>query len=291
MDDVSLVLEGGGMRGVYTSGVLDQMMMNDLFFPYVIGVSAGACNALSYLSRQPDRSRYINVNFANDPRYLHVKHLINGKGMFNMEFLFKDIANELVPFDFQRFGQAKETFVVPTTDCETGQPVYFENNHNQTDRIIEAVKASSSLPLVGVPIEIDGMTLLDGGIIDPIPIDKAIADGYKRHVIVLTRPKGYRKKPFRLKYTSKFVYRKYPKLVEALINRHIVYNQQLDRIDQLEKERKVFVIRPKGHEQVKRTEKDPERLNDLHDAGFMAGKRESERLKAWLAETKVHQYN
>ena len=291
MEDVSLVLEGGGMRGVYTSGVLDQMMEDDLFFSYVIGVSAGACNALSYLSRQPDRSRFINVNFANDPRYLHVKNLINGKGMFNVEFLFKDIANELVPFDFTRFEQANETFVVPTTNCETGAPVYFKNNQTQSDQIIEAVKASSSLPLVGVPVEINEMTLLDGGIIDPIPINKAIADGYTRHVVVLTRPKGYRKSPFRLKYTSKLVYRKYPKLVDALLNRHLIYNQQLDRIEELEKEGKAFVIRPKGHEQVKRTEKNPERLNALHAAGYKEAERESARLRAWLAERKAYQYN
>lgn len=279
MEDVSLVLEGGGMRGVFTSGVLDAFMEENMYFPYIIGVSAGACNALSYLSRQSDRSRHINVTYASDPRYIDVKNIFKGKGMFNMDFLFREIADHLVPFDYEAFNQASERFVVPSTDCLTGQPVYFEKH--ETDKIIAAVQASSSLPLVGIPVELEDYTLLDGGIVDPIPLGKAMDDGYKKHVLILTRPKGYRKKPFRLKYTSKLLYRKYPNLVEALLNRHVVYNQTMDMIDRLEANGDIYVIRPQAHEQVKRAEKDPETLNALHQAGYDSGRNHVEKILAW----------
>lgn len=283
MKQTSLVLEGGGMRGVFSSGVLDYMMTEDLYFPYVIGVSAGACNALSYLSRQPDRSRYINVNFANDSRYINMGNVFKGKGMFNMDFLFNEIANELVPFDFKTFHDIEERFVIPTTDCETGDVRYFDNR--QEADVFTAVQASSSLPLVGVPVKLAGYTLLDGGIADPIPIQKAIEDGYKRHVVVLTRPKGYRKKPFRAKLTSKLVYREYPQLVEAMLKRHEIYNQTLDQLEALEEQGDVFIIRPKGHEQVKRAEKDPKKLNMLHEAGVAAAKHQTPLLKDWLTHS------
>lgn len=283
MKQTSLVLEGGGMRGVFSSGVLDYMMTEDLYFPYVIGVSAGACNALSYLSRQPDRSRYINVNFANDSRYINIGNVFKGKGMFNMDFLFNEIANELVPFDFKTFHNIKERFVIPTTDCETGDVRYFDNR--QEADVFTAVQASSSLPLVGIPVKLAGYTLLDGGIADPIPIQKAIKDGYKRHVVVLTRPKGYRKKPFRAKLTSKLVYREYPQLVEAMLKRHEIYNQTLDQLEALEEQGDAFIIRPKGHEQVKRAEKDPKKLNMLHEAGVSAAKHQTPLLKDWLAHS------
>ena len=281
MHQTSLILEGGGMRGVFTSGVLDYLMAEDMFFTYVIGVSAGACNALSYLSRQPDRSRYINVNFANDPRYINMRNVLRGKGMFNMDFIFNDIANELVPFDFETFHNINERFVIPTTDCETGKPCYFDNAEEAD--IFTAVQASSSLPLVGVPIELDGYTLLDGGIADPIPVQKAIDDGFKRHLVILTRPKGYRKKPFRAKFTSKLLYREYPKLVETMLNRHEIYNKTLDQLEALEDEGKVFIIRPKGHEQVKRAEKDVSKLNALHEVGVSRAKEQMPALKAWLS--------
>ncbi|SDC07026.1 Predicted phospholipase, patatin/cPLA2 family [Pelagirhabdus alkalitolerans] len=280
LENTGLVLEGGGMRGVYTSGVLDGFMDHDLYFPYVIGVSAGACNALSYLSRQKDRSRYINVNYANDPRYINYKNLLRGEGIFNMEFLFNDITNDLVPFDFETFEQRAERLVVPTTDCKTGEALYFEESESK--QIIEAVRASSSLPLVGKPVNLGSHTLLDGGIADPIPIQKSIEDGNERHVIILTRPKGYRKKPFRARMTARLIYPKYKELVKALERRHQIYNDTLDYIDELEENGHALVIRPKGEEQVGRAEKDAEKLNGLHRAGYQSAEDHVDRLKDWL---------
>lgn len=278
--DIGLVLEGGGMRGVYTSGVLDSFMEQNLFFPYVIGVSAGACNALSYLSRQKDRSRYINVNFANDPRYLNYKNLLKGEGIFNMDFLFNDIANDLVPFDYQTFESISERLVIPTTDCFTGQAVYFDNHCSE--QVMTAVQASSSLPLVGKSVELAGHTLLDGGIADPIPVKKSIEDGNKKQVIILTRPKGYRKKRFRARLTARVIYPKYKKLIQALDKRHHIYNQTIAFIERLEREGKAYVIRPSENEQVKRTETDPEKLNALHRAGYQAGQKHAQALTDWL---------
>ncbi|WP_067840941.1 patatin-like phospholipase family protein [Amphibacillus sediminis] len=279
--NTGLVLEGGGMRGVYTSGVLDYFMEHQLYFPYVIGVSAGACNALSYLSRQKDRSRHINVTYAKDPRYINYRNLLKGQGVFNMDFLFNDIANELAPFDYDTFDKISERFVIPTTDCITGQPHYFDNSNPEI--VMSAVRASSSLPLVGKPVELAGRILLDGGIVDPIPIRKSIADGNQKHVIILTRPKGYRKKPFRARMTARVIYPKYKKLVQALEERHHVYNETLDYVEQLEQNGDVFVIRPNEAEQVKRTEKDPDKLNQLHLAGYRAAEREFAALTQWLA--------
>lgn len=280
-ENVGLVLEGGGMRGVFTSGVLDAFMEHDLYLPYVVAVSAGALNSLSYLSRQKDRSRYINVHFANDPRYLNFKNLLKGQSIFNMDFLFNEVSYDLVPFDVQAFESIKERLVVSTTNCETGEAVYFDNS-GTTENVFMAVRASSSLPLVGKPVELDGYQLLDGGIVDPIPVKKSIEDGNQKHVIILTRPKGYRKKRFRARLSARLMYAKQRKLITALDQRHHVYNQTMDLIDQLEEEGKAFVIRPKESNLVKRTEKDSAKLNELHQAGYQTAHAMTDALKKWL---------
>lgn len=285
MENVGLVLEGGGMRGVYTSGVLDYFMEQDLYFPYVIGVSAGACNALSYLSRQKGRSRKVNVDYASDPRYINYRNVFKGKGIFNMDFLFDDIPNRLVPFDYDRFYSTDERLIIPATDCHTGKPIYYEKDGSE--RVITAVKASSSLPIVGKKVEFEGKELLDGGVADPIPIQRSVQDGNTKHVIILTQPKGYLKKPFRAKITANVLYSNYSELVKALKRRHEVYNQTLAYIEELEDCGKAFVIRPKENEVVKRTERDPEKLQQLYLAGYNAAKLKSEALTNWLVQTEL----
>lgn len=285
MENVGLVLEGGGMRGVYTSGVLDYFMEQDLYFPYVIGVSAGACNALSYLSRQKGRSRKVNVDYASDPRYINYRNVFRGKGIFNMDFLFDDIPNRLVPFDYDRFFRTDERLIIPTTDCQTGKPIYYEKDGSE--RVFTAVKASSSLPIVGKKVEFEGKELLDGGVADPIPIQRSEQDGNTKHVIILTQPKGYQKKPFRAKITANVLYSNYSELVKALNRRHEVYNQTLAYIEELEASGKAFVIRPKENEVVKRTERDPEKLQQLYLSGYNAAKLKSEALTNWLDQTEL----
>ncbi|SEO63890.1 Predicted phospholipase, patatin/cPLA2 family [Amphibacillus marinus] len=280
LTNYGLVLEGGGMRGLYTAGVLDYFTEKNLYFNYNIGVSAGALNAVNYLARQAGRSRDVNVTFAGDARYMNYRNLLKGKGMLNMDFLFNEVANELIPFDFEAFNAAQERLIIATTDCVTGEAVYFENDKSVD--VLLAARASSSLPLVGVPVELAGYTLLDGGIVDPIPIRKSVQDGNEKHLIVLTRPKGYRKKMFRAKMTSRLMYPKYKKLIQALEQRHHVYNETLNYIEHLEAAGAAYVIRPELTEQVKRTERNPSKIAFIHQAGYEAAKVNFGELTAWL---------
>jgi predicted patatin/cPLA2 family phospholipase len=166
VENIGLVLEGGGMRGLYTTGVLDFFMHKNLYFPYVIGVSMGACNAASYISRQKGRTKRVNINYIDDPRYLSIKNWIKKKGIFGSDFVFDEIPNKIELFDTETFNKAKERFIIVTTDCDSGKPVYFEKSECQ-DEILDVIKASSSLPFVSPIVKYKGINLLDGGISDP----------------------------------------------------------------------------------------------------------------------------
>ena len=179
MMQAGLVLEGGGMRGLYTAGVLEYFMEKDLYFPYNIGVSAGACMAASYLSRQKGRNKRVNLDFVEDKRYISFSNFIRKREIFGMDFIFDEIPNRLVPFDMDTFRESPEEFVIVTTDCETGEAVYYDKT-NHGDDLVKLLRASSSLPFVASSVEYKGRHLLDGGIVDPIPIKKAQADGYEK---------------------------------------------------------------------------------------------------------------
>lgn len=282
MVKAGLVLEGGGMRGCYTSGVLDFFMEKDLYFPYIIGVSAGACNASSYISRQKGRSIKINLDYAQDDRYLSYKNLITKGSLFGMNFIFDEIPNKLIPFDFETFNKAKEKFIIVATDCKTGQPVYFDKD--ECEDVLKAIKASSSLPFVAPIVEMGGKFLLDGGIADPLPIKKAIEDGNKKNVIVLTRNKGYRKRPFKLKKLLKIMYSEYPGIINAMLNRYKVYNNTLEFIEKLESEKKVFVIRPTKDMKVDRIERDVNKLKELYEMGYKDAKRCYDEMMDWICD-------
>lgn len=280
MENIGLVLEGGGMRGLFTAGVLDFFIDNNLFFPYIIGVSAGACNAVSYISRQKGRNKNININYVKDKRYISINNYFANKEFFGTKFLFDDIPNQLCPLDYDSFYSAKETFVVCTTNCITGSPMYFYKNHSHD--FFDTVKASMSLPFISNIVEFSGNYLLDGGISDAIPVKKSIEDGNDKNVIVLTRHKGYRKKPFKTKIIAEKFYSQYPKLVEALCNRHQMYNKTLDYIEQLESKGKIFVIRPSTPIKVKRIEKNTKKLSDLYEQGYNHIQNISSELNQWL---------
>ncbi|AEB76641.1 patatin-like phospholipase family protein [Clostridium botulinum] len=283
MCNVGLVLEGGGMRGIYTSGVLDFLMENDVYLPYVIGVSAGACNASSYISRQKYRSKNINLKYIKDPRYLGFKNLIFEKSIFGIKFLYDEIPNKLEPFDYESFNNASEKFVIGTTNCSTGKSVYFEKS--QCKDIIKVIRASSSLPLVAPIVNINGEPYLDGGISDSIPIKKSIEDGYLKNIVVLTRPKGYRKEQTKFKKIIKFKYRKYPKLIKKIFNRYKEYNETLDYIEILEKRDEIIVIRPSIDLKVDRLEKRVEKLQELYDLGYQDAKKRYDNIKKWIQRT------
>lgn len=280
MEQIGLVLEGGGMRGVYTAGLLDFFMEEGLYFPYVIGVSAGACNATSYISRQKGRNKIVNIDYIKDPRYISYRNLLKEKSLFGMDFIFDEIPNRLTPFDYDRFYSSEQRFVITTTDCHTGKPVYFEKH--SCSNILSVLRASSSLPFLAQPVEYEGFTLLDGGVSDPIPVKKSIEDGNLRNVIVLTRNKGYRKKPFKMKLLARKMYPDYECLVGSLFRRHEVYNETLDYIEKLESENKAFVFRPSSPIKVSRIEKDRKKLDSLYEMGYEDAKRSICKLKEWM---------
>lgn len=192
LENTGLVLEGGGMRGVYTAGILEYFMEQDLYFPYIVGVSAGACNAASYLSRQKDRNKTVNIEYVTHPRYLSYKNFWKKRQLFDMNFIFHEIPTQHVPFDFDTYFNSTERFLVGTTDCETGQPMYFEKD-GTAEEALTLLQASSSLPFIAPIVNFRGKKLLDGGISDPIPVRKAQQDGYEKSVVILTRNHGYSK--------------------------------------------------------------------------------------------------
>lgn len=279
-----LILEGGGMKGIYTAGVLEYFMEKDRYFPYVIGVSAGACNAASYLSRQPGRNRSVMIDYIGHPDYISVRNLIQKRELFGMDLIFNQIPNELLPFDFQAFHAAEERFVIGTTDCVTGKPVYFEKNDSPSD-ILPIIRASSSLPFMSRAVPYRGMLLMDGGIADPIPIRKALADGVEKPVIILTKSKGYRIKPYRFSRTTRYLYKDYIGLTQALEMRWKIYNDTMDEIEKYEQEGKVFIIRPSQLLNIKRAEKDPLKLDLMHMQGYSDARRVYEALDHWLQAT------
>lgn len=283
MKQTGLVLEGGGSRGVYTGGVLRLLMENDIYIPYVIGVSAGACNASSYISRQMDRNRQTTIDYADHPEYLSFRNWWKQRQLFGMDFIFDILPNELVPFDFDTFNQAKEEFVVGTTDCHTGNTLFYRKSE-RADDMLTILRASSSLPLVAPVVQYDGFDLMDGGITAPIPIKQSIKDGNKKNVVVLTQNRGYIKKPQSFIWYIKRKYGQYEGLIRAIERRHQVYNDTLQYLFEEEKKGNVFIIAPTEKLQVGRMERDKEKLTYLYEQGYQDSKTLLEPLKEFLSE-------
>lgn len=261
-----LVLEGGGMRGVFTCGVLDNFMDRGIRFPYTIGVSAGACNGLSYMSEQRGRAKYSNIDLLEKYQYIGFHHLITKGSIMDFELLFEAFPTRIIPYDYERYAQCSERFEMVTTECSTGKACYFEEKNNPK-RIIDIVRASSSLPYVCHIAQVDGRNMLDGGIADSLPILRARDLGYDNNVVVLTRNKGYRKqnKP---SFVPPIAYKKYPELRERLRNRNLEYNKQITLIEELEERGEIVVIRPEHPIEVGRMERDTKRLSALYDEGY-----------------------
>jgi predicted patatin/cPLA2 family phospholipase len=283
MTQVGLVLEGGGMRGVYTAGVLEYFLEKNLYFPYNIGVSAGACNAVSYLSRQKDRNRKVNIDYIHNPNYLSLRNYIKKRELFGMDFIFDEIPNKLVPFDYETFYKAEELFEVGTTDCITGETVYY-NKHQHGQDMLTILRASSSLPFAAPIVQFDQRPLLDGGISDPIPIKRAEEVGFDKNVVILTRNKGYQKKPSKQSWISSKLYNDYPGLLQSMDKRAASYNETLQYIFEQEKKGKVFVIQPSAPLKVGRVERNQHRLTQLFNEGYEDGKRLYTSLVEWKSK-------
>ena len=268
--NTGLILEGGGMRGVFTSGVLDAFMKHQLFFRYVVAVSAGACNGLSYASHQPRRARISNIDMLVKYNYLGIKHLVTQGCIFDPELLYDRFPNELIPYDYDTYFSSESTFEMVVTNCLTGRAEYLVENSGNRQRLLDIVRASSSLPYVSNIVDVDGVPYLDGGIVDSLPVMRAIETGHRNNVIVMTRNRGFRNRG-RDRKIPRFIYKNYPRLRVALSRRIKVYNEQLDMVERMEDSGELIVIRPMRPMDVDRIEKDPVKLEALYEEGFRLG--------------------
>lgn len=266
LSKMGLVLEGGGMRGVFTCGVLDYFMQHDICFPYAVAVSAGACNGLSYMSHQMGRAKYSNIDMMEQYHYIGLKYLWYQHSILDQHLLYELFPNKLVPFDYDACFSNPMRFEMVTTNCVTGRACYLEERENK-ERLIAIAKASSSLPYVCPITYVDGRPMLDGGIVDSIPVMRAIGQGFERNVVVLTRNRGYRKSESDIRI-PRFIYTRYPRLRVVLSRRCQAYNEQLEMVERMEDEGRIIVIRPEAPVRVNRIEKDIEKLRTLYDEGL-----------------------
>lgn len=266
-NNTGLVLEGGGLRGVFTCGVLDCFMDHSVRFPFTVGVSAGACNGLSYMSGQRGRAKSSNIDLMEKHHYVGFKYLLTQGCIMDYKLLFEDFPEKIIPYDYNAYFSNPDRFVMVTTNCLTGKAEYFEEK-SSPERVMSIVRASSSLPFVSKITYVDGVPMLDGGIADSIPVQYAMDQGYEKLVVILTRNKGYRKKNGKMRIPKTF-YRKYPELRKTLTVRNELYNQTMDLIEKLEEEGKITVIRPIKPVEVGRIEKDTAKLTALYQEGYL----------------------
>jgi len=281
MNNSCIVLEGGGLRGAFTSGVLEYFLDKELYFDRVIGVSAGACTGASYLSKQKERNRKINVEYPSDRRYMGLRHLISTGSYFNMKFVFEELPDKLAPFDEQAFFKNPAEFDIVITSLLTGKPVVLSKSDIANITIRKALVATSSIPLLSQPVDINGKLYFDGGVSDSIPVKYALSK-HEKAVVVLTRPRGYRKEETRGTFLFKLVFRKHPEFLETLLKRNEEYNKTLVFCEQMEREGKLFIIAPAPEFSVGRTEKNYEKRLALYNHGYQLISKEFENLMLFL---------
>ncbi len=266
MYKAGLVLEGGGSRGIFTAGVLDFFMENNVEFENVIGVSAGAIHATSYLSKQIGRSKLVSTQHVGNKKYCSFSNLIKTGNIFETEYAYNLIPNKFNPFDYDTYEKSEMKLYAGVTNVETGEAEYIELKNLK--KSMDALRASASLPMVSQIVEFEGKKLLDGGMADSIPIKKSIEMGYDKNIIVLTQPLDYQKSADKNGLIMKLLYKKYPGIVKAMKNRHIMYNETTNFIKELEKDGKVFVVRPEEKLAAGRIEKDKEKLEAVYKVGY-----------------------
>ena len=278
-----LILEGGAMRGMFTSGVLDVLMENGIEFDGAIGVSAGATFGCNIKSRQPGRAIRYNKRFSHDWRYCSLRSLLTTGDLYGADFCYNELPKNLDLFDFDTYRSNPMEFWVVASDCETGKPVYKRlDTCNDSD--LTWMRASASMPAVSRIVEIDGRKLLDGGITDSIPLAYFESIGYDRNVVVLTQPESYRKGPNRLMWLMRLILRRYPMIVKALRDRHLEYNQTTANVRQRAAQGDVLVICPDKPLGISRTEKNPDELQRVYDEGRRIATSQLDRIRQFLAD-------
>lgn len=276
-----LLLEGGGMRGLYTAGILDVFMENNIKIDGIIGVSAGALFGMNYKSKQKGRVLRYNKKYAKNRDYMGFYSLLTTGNIMNEEFCFNRIVNELDPVDFETYRNSPIEFYAVVTNVETGKPEYVKLDDLENKESLEYLRASGSMPFVSKLVIINNKKYLDGGISDSIPIEKIMSMGYDKIIVVLTRPRGYKKKKSNTMLT-KIYYKQYPKFVETIENRYKKYNEEVEKVEELEKQGKVFLIRPSKLIKIKRVEKDCNKIQEMYDLGQKDAIDNLEKLKQYL---------
>lgn len=282
--DVALIFEGGGMRASYTSGFLNVLLENEIYFDYVAGISAGASNTVNYLSRDIERSRYSFVDFVLDPKFGGWKSFLRGEGFFRAQYIYEETPypDAALPYDFETFRNNPAKLRIGAFEREEGKMVYFSRDDiKELKDLMKIVRASSSMPIVMPPAKINNKYYVDGGISGGIPLDIAKKDGYEKFFVVLTRPKDYRKKPMDYRRFVKGYYRKYPKVYEAMLDRHIVYNNILEELEELEKQGKAFLVYPDTMP-VSNSERNHKKLVESYNLGYNQGKKDLPKWKEFL---------
>ena len=277
-----LVLEGGAMRGLWTAGVTDVMMEHDVWPDGLIGVSAGAAFGCNYKSRQAGRAIRYNTRFAKDSRYSGLRSLLTTGDYFNAQFGYHIVPYQYDLFDVEAFEQNPMVLTVVCTDVETGKAVYHDMPHVDYDEL-EWLRASASMPLASKEVEVQGRKLLDGGVADSIPLSYYEQQGYDRNVVILTQPQGFVKSPNRLMPLMRIGLRKYPNMVKAMADRHLMYNRELDYVAQAEREGRCLVIRPDEKIPIGHISHDADEMRHVYELGRQVGERYIERIKEFYA--------
>ena len=274
------VLEGGAMRGLYSAGVLDTFLENNISTDAIYGVSAGALFGINFKSKQIGRALRYNLKYVHDKNYMGLYSLITTGNIMNREFCFDKLVNELDKLDIETFNNSPIDFYAVVTNVETGEAEHIKITDAKEG--LEALRASGSMPFVSKLVEVDGQKYLDGAISDPIPLQKALDEGYDKIVVVLTRPENYRKKKSYLPY--KLFYKEYPNFIKTAKNQYIHYNNTLDLIKKYEKEGRIFVLRPSQNIKMQRVEKNTNKLRAIHKLGINDCIANLDRLKKYLEQ-------
>lgn len=282
MIDAALVLEGGSLRGMFTCGVLDTFLEEEIEFAYVNGVSAGGMNGMNYISKQIGRSLEINTKYLHDKRYISFKNMVRNRLLFNFDFLFGELSENLVPYDFDAFYASPQKYEVVATRCRTGKPEYFEKS--ECKDILKAIQASASIPIMSKMIDVGGRKYLDGGVSLPIAYERAFELGYKKVVVILTREQGYRKKKldrFMLSGYERY-FEPLPQLLTALKEVPDRYNRMQEEMEMLKQQGRLFIIRPEFPVKVSRVEQDLHKLEALYREGQRLGREQLKQLTEYL---------
>ena len=284
MQKAALILEGGAKRGVFTSGVLDYLMEQEYYIPHVIGVSAGSCNAVDYVSRQPGRTKACMIRSGEDGKIINFHNFFQTKSLLDMDLIFERDPKELHPFDFDTYFASDMTCEIVVTNCESGQAEYYSEKEDG-DRLMQLCRASSSMPLVTPMVNIDDVPYLDGGLADSVPIRRAQKLGNEKIIVILTRNQGYRKKVISpaVQKLYRQAYKSYPNAVRTIFRRSFIYNKTMNYLDQLEKRGEIYVLRPHV-KPVSRLEQHPDVLHAFYEHGYHLMERKTEEMLKYLEQ-------